>query len=56
MSQSILALDLALNAGYAHWKVGDAKPSAGLLQIDASLDIGPRLASLYKWAMVKVRD
>ncbi len=56
MRYSLLALDLALNAGYAHWKQGDAKASAGLLQIKATPEIGPRLASLYKWALAKVKE
>ncbi len=53
---SLLSLDLALNAGYAQWTVGAPKANAGLLQIDPSLELGGRLASLYKWALVKVRE
>lgn len=51
MSQCLLALDLALNTGYACWKVGDPKPSAGLLEINKHKEMGGRLASLYKWGL-----
>lgn len=51
MSQSILALDLALHAGYAHWAVGLDKPRAGLLEINKHQELGGRLAQLYRWLL-----
>lgn len=56
MSHSMLALDLALNSGYMRWKVGDARPVAGLLEIESSLNLGGRLASLFKFVYREVRE
>ncbi len=62
MTQSLLALDLALHAGYAQWTVGEQKTNAGLLTIKATKDsgavtsLGFRLASLYRWTFAKLRE
>ncbi len=56
MTHSMLALDLALNAGWAFWREGEPKPRAGLLEIDSGLSLGGRLASIYKFALPFVKE
>lgn len=51
MTKSILALDLALNAGYAQFTEGEPKPRAGLLEIERKQELGGRLAQLYRWLL-----
>lgn len=46
----MLALDLALNSGWTFWAQGDAKPRAGLLEIDRKKNLGGRLAQVFKFA------
>ncbi len=56
MTRSLLALDLALNAGWAWWRQGEPKARAGLWEIDPNLDLGGRLASLYRSAFAKAKE